>query len=131
MIHSVFITFVNGKLAQPSPHEDLVEGIKFAHARIANPLIDWQARDALSQWAVAATAMLDQLAVTQQHAVAVKYPEHCKVCNHHNPYAGAEHMTTCGSYVCRQCRPAWDRKERISVLKEEEALREAQKAICG
>ncbi len=61
-------------------------------------------------------------------------PEHCLVCNHHNPYVGKEHMsqTTSGTvYVCRTCKPGWDRSVRLQVLKDEAELREQEKNRYG
>ena len=125
--HSVWKTLSTGQWHCPSPLEDLAKGIRFAHVWVTDPWIGPSVKGLLHRWAAEATALLDIPAAPP----AIKYPEHCKVCNHHNPYAGAEHMTPCGLYVCRQCRPAWDRKERMAVMKEEEDLREAKKAICG
>jgi hypothetical protein len=64
-------------------------------------------------------------------------PEHCKVCNHHNPYVGEEHLVCTNKtkglmeYVCRQCRPAWDRKARLDQMKHEAILREEAKTQYG
>ncbi len=129
--HSAWKTFITAMWHQPSVFDDLPRGIRFAHEMVVDPWLAPNIKDLLHQWAATATELLDAINGTTQYPVAIKYPEHCKVCNHHNPYAGAEHMTPCGLYVCRQCRPAWDRKERMAVMKEEEALREAKKAICG
>ena len=64
----------------------------------------------------------------------VKYPENCHVCNHHNPYTGKEHMVSIGNtapivdvYVCRTCRPKWDREQEVAKLKAEAAECEAAK----
>ncbi len=62
-------------------------------------------------------------------------PQTCKVCSYHNEYAGPEHLTADTNgimvYVCRTCRPEWDRGVRMAKLKEEADEREAKKAICG
>ena len=57
----------------------------------------------------------------------VQLPENCSECNHHNPYVGKEHITDTGQYVCRQCRPKWDRKQSLVALKVEADAREARK----
>jgi hypothetical protein len=78
------------------------------------------------------------LARTSTTAAPKLLPEHCHVCNHHNPYVGKEHLTPGAGappgytgpdmvYVCRTCKPAWDRKERIEHMKCEAAEREAKK----
>ncbi len=132
--HSAYKTLITGKLVPPTIFDDLASGIRSAHKWLLDPWVPADTRKVLHIWAAQATELLDQVNLGTLPTAAyptIKYPEHCKVCNHHNPYAGAEHMTPCGLYVCRQCRPAWDRKERMAVMKEEEALREAKKAICG
>ena len=62
------------------------------------------------------------------------YPTNCTVCNHHNPYTGKEHMVSIGNtapivdvYVCRTCRPKWDREQEVAKLKAEAAECEAAK----
>ncbi len=62
--------------------------------------------------------------------VEPKLPEHCAVCNHHNPYVGKEHMATTSPayiYVCRSCKPGWERREYIARMKQEAAEREAKR----
>lgn len=65
----------------------------------------------------------------------VKLPEHCSVCNHHNPYVGTEHVVYVQypgvvklEYICRQCKPKWEREQNVAKLKREAEERAYEKA---
>ena len=63
-------------------------------------------------------------------ATTVKLPEHCSECNHHNPYVGPEHIISAPEgpkYVCRQCKPKWERQQSLRKLKAEADASEARR----
>lgn len=96
---------MDGKYRAPEPLENLPSGIRFCEHWVKDPWIGTAARAGLLQWIDDANLLLGQVAgpATPSPETALG-PQHCKVCNFRNEYAGREHLSADGSYTCRGCK---------------------------